>query len=273
MRMFSRFSSAIYQARQELRNNSHVVKPKTWQSIDVSRRPEFESTEVMWFGMRVPILPDIPLEQWQRDIGPNLPWADNHFKERVSGYPLNPGTEWANWPWGKSADGFRQGDMFNHTYAERYWPKYATKYGPIATVEDAQQALAKLAIRDIVSNQRGIRYDYGDLGDVVNQLIKDPLTRQAVLPVFFPEDTGAVHGDRVPCSLFYHFIIRDDRLDLYYYLRSCDFIRHFRDDIYLTLLLQMWVVEQLSPHMKLTTGSFIMQIGSLHIFKNDLLSL
>lgn len=270
MRNFPNFSSAIYHARNELRHNSRVVKPKTWQSIDVSKRPEFESTEVMWFGMKVEIHPRFSLDRWQQDIQPNLPWADRHFEERVSGYPLNPGVEWANWPWGKSADNFRKDEMFNHTYAERYWPKYATKYGPIKT---AEEAAASLTLKDAASAQRGIRYEYGDLNDVVNQLIKDPLTRQAVLPVFFPEDTGAVHGDRVPCSLFYHFIIRNDRLDLYYYLRSCDFIRHFRDDIYLTLLLQRWMVEKLSPHMKLTTGNFLMQIGSLHVFKNDLLSL
>ena len=67
--------------------------------------------------------------------------------------------------------------------------------------------------------------DYGDLDDVVTLLTNDPLTRQAFLPMWFPEDTGVVHGTRVPCSLGYHFMQRDGRLSITYYIRSCDIVR------------------------------------------------
>jgi hypothetical protein len=69
---------------------------------------------------------------------------------------------------------------------ERYWPKYINW----AQDEEPQDAMF------------GIRYNYGDLNDVVDLLARSPATRQAVLPVWFPEDTGAVHGERVPCSHF-----------------------------------------------------------------------
>src|SRR3954468_15378336 len=91
---------------------------------------------------------------------------------------------------------------------------------------------------------RGIRYDYGDLQDVVDMLVRSPYTRQAVLPVWFPEDTGAVHGERVPCTLIYHWMLRDGRLHCFYDIRSCDFVRYFRDDVYFAMRLTQWLIEQ-----------------------------
>lgn len=267
MKRYGSFAEAIKTTKYEIYKNSDIVAPLTWQSIDVSKRPEMVTHEVKWWGFRVDAGKP-PVAFHCNEIGPNLPWADDHFEERVSGYPLNPGHEWSNWPWASSADKFRTDGMFNHTYAERYWPKYATQFGPIKT--DMEAAMKPVDI----TPQRGIRYDYGDLGDVVRQLTKDPLSRQAVLPVFFPEDTGAVHGDRVPCSIMYHFMVRQGRLDIFYYLRSCDFVRHFRDDVYLTLRLQFWMVDRLNQAgIDVSPGEFLMQMGSLHIFRNDWISL
>ena len=272
MKQYGSFAEAIRHTKYEIFTNSELVAPATWQSIDVTKRPEMVTHEVQWWGFMANVG-----RYWQPDrmaslceeIRPNLPWADDHFEERVCGYPLNPGTEWANWPYGKSADKFRgQDSMFNHTYAERYWPKYATMLSAVYQAESAEAI-----VKDIGHNllpHRGIRYNYGDLGDVVAQLVKDQYTRQAVLPVFFPEDTGAVHGDRVPCSIHYQFMVRNGRLDIFYYLRSCDFVRHFRDDIYLTVRLQLWMIDRLKEHgIDVAPGKFLMQIGSLHIFRND----
>ncbi len=41
---------------------------------------------------------------------------------------------------------------------------------------------------------RGIRYRYADLHDVIDTLNKDPLTRQAYIPIWFPEDGSAMPG-------------------------------------------------------------------------------
>ena len=51
-------------------------------------------------------------------------------------------------------------------------------------------------------------------------------------------------------------------------------VRHFRDDIYLAVRLQMWVREQLyrrNPEKfeAVGIGDFAMHIGSLHMFRND----
>lgn len=276
MKFYGSFAEAIKATKFEIYANSQLVAPATWQSVDVSKRPEMVTHEVKWWGFKVNVAgydrtdfsePE-EITQLRHDIAPNLPWADDHFEERVSGFPLNPGHEWSNWPWASSADKFRKEEMFNHTYAERYWPRWAKRLGAIIDKATALLSMADLA--EAAKPNRGIRYDYGDLNDVVNQLAKDPHTRQAILPIFFPEDTGAVHGDRVPCSIHYHFLIRDGHLDVFYYLRSCDFVRHFRDDIYLTLRLQLWMIDRLKENgVDVKPGLFLMQMGSLHIFRND----
>lgn len=91
----------------------------------------------------------------------------------------------------------------------------------------------------------GIHFRYGDYGDVLDLLAEDPYTRQAYLPIFFPEDTGAVHRGRIPCSLGYHFLLRGNKLHCWYEIRSCDAVRHFRDDLYLASRLVAHTIEQL----------------------------
>jgi hypothetical protein len=209
----------------------------------------------------------LTLDHLREDIHPNLPWADDHFAERVCGEPLNPGETWKTWPYALKADGFRdEHGQFNHNYMERYWPKFA---GECWRHNGEMSAMREPA-------QRGIRSTYGDLDDVMRLLVHDPYTRQAYLPVWFPEDTGIGDGGRKPCTLGYHFMMRNDRLHITYYIRSCDFIRHFRDDIYLTARLNLWMLDQLKEFgehspvwQNVQPGMFVMHIASLHMFVND----
>ena len=248
---FLSFSDAIKNAEYYLRDKSYVVHANRWQGVSVASKPEMAMHEVLNHSLSVKATSD--LDKLREDIKPNLPWADDHFQERVAGEPLNPGDEWRNWPYALSADKFRtENSKFTHTYMERYWPRYAG---------------------DSVQAMHGIRYLYGDLRDVIEQLAKEPDTRQAYMPIWFPEDTGVKHRGRVPCTLGYHFIMRDAQLHCTYYLRSCDFVRHFRDDIYMTVRLQLHILDALRKRDPLwdtvQPGVFTMHIVSLHMFKND----
>lgn len=263
MKIYGSFEAFIDDAQYRLQFLSNKIHPDTWQSMDVSKKPEMLTHEILNFSGQM-MMPTGDLDYYRERIKPNLPWADRHFElERVSGEPINPGTTWREWPWGHSADKFRTSDeQFSHSYAERYWPRYA---GAI---------YRSLIPSDMKTSHEGIRYRYGDLDDVVNLLVKHPLTRQAYLPVWFPEDTGVVSDQRVPCSLGYHFIQRGGHLHIGYTLRSCDFYRHFRDDIYLTLRLLLWVLDQLKQRdpqtwIEVKPGMFSMWITSLHLFDND----
>lgn len=272
------FKSAIYNLDLALSRRAKLVHTEKWQGTDISKKPEMATYELKHVFFQCDMQSE-DLDYYRGQITPNLPWADEHFeKERVIGEPLNPGTTWRQWPHAHSADKFRTVDehktgelQFNHTYAERYWPKHAAMYpdGIIDHDFDPQETI-----------NCGIRYNYGDLNDVVAQLVREPYTRQAVLPVFFPEDTGAVHGGRVPCSLYYHFLVRPgdgggDRIDISYTIRSCDWTRHFRDDLYLTVRLLLWVLEECRKRderwLRVSPGTFAMLITSLHVFRNDYL--
>jgi hypothetical protein len=68
-----------------------------WHAMDVRNQPRLITRELqnVIFEMYVPST----IENLQEEIQPNLPWAEDHFKERVSGEPLNPGEQYKNWPW------------------------------------------------------------------------------------------------------------------------------------------------------------------------------
>lgn len=241
-----------------------LVHPPRWQSVDVSQMPHLATYELLNETLRLE-LPTEDLDYYRQDIKPNLPWADDHFtKERVGGDPLNPGTEWKNWPGAKNADTHRVGEVFSHSYAERFWPKHAN------------QTPGGILTGDEVNPRQGIRFPYGDLNDLVTTLAKEPLTRQAYLPIWGLEDLGAcMAGARVPCTLGYHFIMRNNQLHIAYYIRSCDFIRHFPDDVYMAIRLLLWVLDQCrlaNPENDwdiVRPGTLTMHMTSLHIFAAD----
>lgn len=291
---FKNFRTAYDIIRHDFREDAVLVPPHIWQGVDVSAKPEMGTHELEDYFFRFPIATE-DLDYHRAQIGPNNPWADRHFElDRVSGEPLNPGVTWQEWPYAHKADGFRdENGQFNHSYAERYWPKLAGKtdqgelsqtiYDPIDVIasiprgenagnfiESVKNQTKALVIRDTC---KGIRYKYGDLSDVVKLLVKNPLTRNAYLPVWFPEDTGVVHGGRTPCSIGYLFRMRQNRLSIFYDIRSCDFVRHFQDDVYLTIRLLLWVLDQARRQDKewndVKPGDFTMHIGSFHIFAND----
>lgn len=259
--MYSYFSEVYEHLRSELRSRP-PLRGNTWQGRDVSSRPEMETQELLNTTFDL-FLPDEDLGGYARDIMPDLPWADDHFEERVCGAPLNPGVQYAKWRMGKWTPGFQSNSIFNHNYMERIWPKFAGRKTPMFVPEEFSS--------EGLSPREGIRYPYGDLNDVIDLLARDPMTRQAFLPVFFPEDTGAVHKDRTPCTIGWGFIQRDKRLHITYFLRSCDFVNHFRNDVYMAIRLGIHVLQKLREKDEfwdlVTPGSLHMDITSLHVFK------
>jgi thymidylate synthase len=263
------FANAIRRAEADMISRGQLVHRGKWQGISANK-PEMATYELTHYTIKCEMaMQDV--YSYRQEIKPNLPWADDAFNERVCGHPLNPGIEWRNWPWGQSADRFRidppnnetREKVFDHTYAQRYWPKFA-----------GRTEGGRLDDRVFPYPHRGIYFDYGDLDDVVEELRHDPTTRQAILPVFFPEDTGYRPGRRKPCSLSYHFMLTNNRFDIAYHLRSCDLYHHFRDDIYLTVRLLLWMLNQLrntiSPMWStVIPGQFVMHIANLHCFVND----
>lgn len=69
-------------------------------------------------------------------------------------------------------------------------------------------------------------------------------------------------------------MMRQGYLHMNYAIRSCDFHRHFRDDIYLAIRMLLWVLQQLRKKdldtwSHVQPGYYSMWLGSLHLFKAD----
>lgn len=226
-----------------------------WQSLDISQSSAHATYELL----NVQFQYQMPQSRvWAQEyIDPDLPWAENHFLERVGGKPINPGVEHANWPYHAGKVELHQhGGKYDHNYMERFWPKTLRyEYYNGDPIEDLENF-----------NFTGYRFSVGDLNDVIQQLQADSGTRQAYLPVWFPEDTGATEGQRVPCTLGYHFIIRDSTLFVSYNLRSCEIYRHFTNDIYMAVRLAQHVGYQVG---NLRMGKLTTNIVSLHGFVGD----
>lgn len=244
------------------------VPVNRWQAVAT----EGHFKEVVNFSFESPI----PGRQvWLAEVvKPNLPWAEDHFQERVGGEPLNPGVQYRNWPFwtaGAEASMRRVDGKFSHTYMERFWPKFAGNEHVHYNSPDEPQSYYKR------HPMLGVRYRYGDLNDVVQMLHNDPHTRQAYVPIWFPEDTGGAMGERVPCSLGYHFMMRENQLHCWYFIRSVDFVHYLRDDIYMACRLCQWLLHQLqNEHLahpdfwyEVTPGNLYMTVCSLHVFGKD----
>jgi hypothetical protein len=258
------FAAAIETAIHHLKSYGEVVTVERWQGYPTKGKPDLVTKELMNVSLDIPMKSD--LDTLRQEIKPNLPWADLHFRERVSGIATNPDVSYEQWPWGEAAQAAltaSAGTQFSHTYSERFWPRRAGAKG-----DDY--------LYDV---RRGIRYEYGDLTSVIALLHKEPYTRQAYLPIFFPEDTGARHGGRIPCTLGYHFLLRYNQFHMWYFIRSCDAVRHFRDDLYLAVRLLLWMLEQQREAERLTKlpprwrdvgpGMLHFVCCSLHVHRGD----
>ena len=188
---------AYSELAQGLLSNHQRARGKVHAQANDQMMFELNHMTLVW-----DVAPDV--DEWAAVVSPNLPWAEDHLLERVSGQPLNPPPSASWWPFNQNDNEIHKKDeKFSHTYPERFWPRHAG--------EEMDQGW------DISSptnrSHFGIRYRYGDLFDLIKILRADPDTRQAYLPVWFPEDlAAAVDGERVPCTLGYHFLSTETKL-------------------------------------------------------------
>jgi thymidylate synthase len=157
------------------------------------------------------------------------PWADAEFQERINiiDGPINPGEAY------KLRDRvwneFLHGGHFAYTYNERM---------------------------------------YFQLEKIINELKLHPDSRQLYLSIWNPEiDTWNLgSGSRVPCSLGYLFQLRNGKLHMKYFMRSCDFVTHFHNDVYLAVRLMEYVAKSAGVE----PGDFTHYIGSFHVYRKDI---
>jgi hypothetical protein len=82
---------------------------------------------------------------------------------------------------------------------------------------------------------------------------------------FLPNDLAVAGKKRVPCTLGYHFIYRGGKLHCTYFMRSCDFITHYQNDLYLCKKL----LDYVAGNVGVNPGQITHTVNSLHCYKKD----
>jgi thymidylate synthase len=136
--------------------------------------------------------------------------------------------------------------------------------------------------QSLMSKKDGEKFDYtyserinfhNQLDNAIESLKEDEHSRRAMVMIFKPEDTDESMGfaTRIPCSISYQFVIRNNKLMVIYYIRSNDYFKHFAIDIWLANAMQEYIVEQLKEtYPKLKVGSLNYYCGSFHAYNEDL---
>lgn len=160
------------------------------------------------------------------ELHPTQPWASIELQERLMRQRVNPGTAWLKRR--EVWDEFIEADgRFSYSYPER--------------------------IADQVE-------------EVIEELKKHPNSRQLFVSVWDREIDPPRRGTRrVPCTLGYYFLYRQGRLDLTYMMRSCDFITHWNNDVWLARRIQEYVADATG----LQPGFFSQIVMSLHVYAKD----
>jgi len=96
-------------------------------------------------------------------------------------------------------------------------------------------------------------------------LQKDPDTRQAIIPIFQPQDPGSVTKD-MPCTLSLQFMLRNGGVDLLVNMRSNDLWFGGVYDIFCFTILQ----ELMANELGMKVGTYYHHVGSFHIYERNL---
>lgn len=157
-------------------------------------------------------------------------WLLAEFAERVGGVKLNPGEAWK-----LRRDVWEQ---FLEPETGRFAYTYASQFAEMQQLER-----------------------------VASELQKHPQTRQAIVGVHdhvWDILKMGAHG-RIPCSMFYQFMIRNGALNMHYVMRSCDFHTHWAYDTLLGIRLLEWMALQVGRPV----GVFTHLVTSLHGFRKN----
>lgn len=239
MRIYKTFLDSLNETLRDLRVRGITTKCESYQDKKLKGEDKYVKELIgVAFKVDKPLLDrDEAIRYiYKEDADRIIKYCKQEIADRCSGKPLNPGNSYKVRPdmWSK----FLEGDnRFSYQYAERLWTNDQFK-------------------------------------TVIECLKKDSGTRQAVLSVWNPDLdmnlTKLGGGNRIPCSLNYQFLIRNNRLHCIYSMRSNDCLGHHIIDLYCASGLMEYVVKSLSKtYPNLKVGSLTYICGSLHVFRWD----
>ena len=236
MRIYKTIKDALNETFRDLQVRGCTVECKSYQDKKLTGEDKFVK-ELMGVAFKVD-KPNLNIDEcikyvFGEESDKIIAYCKQEIEDRCSGKPLNPGNSYKIRPdmWTKFLENNKK---FSYQYAERLWTK----------------------------NQ---------FQNVINCLKNDAGTRQAVLSIWNPDKDMKAEklggGNRIPCSLNYQFLIRNNRLHCIYSMRSNSAIEHCPIDLYCATGLMNFVVKELkSTYKDLKIGSLTYVCGSLHAF-------
>ena len=228
MRIYQDPKEMVREVERDLFEMGIRYQSSTVQDQHVEDDPDYQTIELVGYSYALTGFDDV--DEILSYMEANAEWAEAEMNERLgitTPESLNPGEAWHH---DKQKWGqFIRDGVFAYSYAERW--RHQLPY-------------------------------------IIRELQSRPNTRQAVLTMYDVHQDMLNWGgrDRVPCSLTYHFLLRDGKLDLIYGQRSCDFMKFFATDVWITVGLLKHVAELIGVE----PGRFIHNLNSLHAFARDL---
>lgn len=236
MRIFSGLVEAYNEIQRDLFEVGAWIHGSTYQDKNVEGDPDYDFMELSPYVYSLTGTED--LNYFIEERGLDLKWIKAEFNERIGHdyiEPANPGSAWKLrrevWEEFLGDDG-----KFAYTYAERFHPG-------------------------------ADRQTLGQPLTIIAELNRHPASRQAIVQIFdVHKDLPRIGGEtRIPCSMFYQLMIRNEAVDLHYVMRSCDFAVHFPYDQLLAIRFQEFAAYLLNCPV----GVFHHIITSLHMFRKS----
>ena len=225
MRIYANCYELMSEIFREVWEMGHIVHPFSMQNKFVKGDEDYSTKEITNYSYSLTKLHKV---DYLFFADPRAKaWADAEFKERVDPKYCNPGKAWK---------------LRKHIWAEFLNDKEEFDYS--------------------YNNRMG-----WSLGRVIEELKRNPDSRQAIVAVWDPVlDSDELGGrSRIPCSIYYQFLIREGRVNIIYNQRSADVVTHFGNDVYLAWRLMGYVASKI----KQKPGYLFHNIGSLHAYKKD----
>ena len=97
--------------------------------------------------------------------------------------------------------------------------------------------------------------------NVLSLLGKKKTSRRAVVQIFDSKDLVGEHKE-IPCTCIWQFLVRDNQLHMYTYMRSNDAYYGLPHDIFAFTMIQELVANSLGVGL----GSYKHSVGSLHLY-------
>jgi len=255
MRIYTNPLEAAIETERDLFEMGIMVQVQTMQDKDVRDDHDYRTLEIRGYGFKI--------VDWKFDLSElkvlmkhffpekyddATTYVISEFQDRVAGNPMNPGNSYKHREalWSE----FMHDGKFAYTYSERMQEQVRHVLKQLQHNPESRQGIITIhsnicPVFDRQTKHTGLETNHVDVSaDLMN--------------------CGGV--SRIPCSMYYQIMIREDKLDLIYTMRSCDLLIHFPIDISLALCLLDYFADKLG----LGYGTFTYFTGSLHAYDKNL---